>query len=90
MPVEPWLPHRRPFPVVSDEGDTVLVIPGKKQRDAVRLNPTAMALWELCDGNTAVDEMVVAVCDLFHVEAEQARADVEAALEDLRASGLIT
>lgn len=90
MVVEPWLPHRRPFPVLSDEGDTVLVVPGKRLRDAVRLNPTAMALWELCDGNTAIDEMVLAVCALFDIEPGRARADVMAALEDLRAAGLIS
>lgn len=90
MTVEPWFPHRRPVPVRAQEGDAVVVSPGRAGNQAVRLNPTARALWELCDGATSIDEMVQAVCDLFTIDPERARTDVEAALQDLRVSGLIT
>lgn len=56
----------------------------------VVLNPTALALWELCDGHTLVEEMVAAVCDLFAVTEERARADVHRALADMRSRGAIT
>jgi hypothetical protein len=55
----------------------------------VALNPTALALWELCDGQTAVEEMVAAVCALFELEPGRALTDVETALEDMRAAGVI-
>ena len=55
----------------------------------VALNPTALALWELCDGRTAVSEIVAAVSDLFALEQERARADVEAALVDMVRAGVI-
>lgn len=89
MATDPWLPQRRPMPVL-DEGDAVLVVPTRSRQVPVRLNPTAMALWELCDGETLIEEMVVAVCDLFTIDPEQARADVETALRELRAAELVT
>ena len=55
----------------------------------VALNPTALALWELCDGRTDVAEMVEAICLLFEVEPTRARADVESALADMVAVGVI-
>lgn len=55
----------------------------------VALNPTAHALWELCDGRTDVDEIVGAVCELFAISPEQARVDVRRALADMRAAGVI-
>lgn len=55
----------------------------------VALNPTAYALWELCDGDTTVAEMVAAVCDLFAVTREQAERDVAEGINQMRATGLI-
>ena len=55
----------------------------------VALNPTALALWELCDGQTEVAEMVDAVCVLFALDAVRARHDVEAALTEMAAAGVI-
>lgn len=57
--------------------------------EAVTLNPTALALWELCDGQTSVDEMVTAVCAVFAIEPARARADVEVALAEMRAAGML-
>ena len=55
----------------------------------VALNPTALALWELCDGQTEVAEMVGAVATLFALDPQTARTDVESALADMRATGVI-
>jgi hypothetical protein len=59
------------------------------QGPPVALNPTALALWELCDGQTAVAEMVEAVSTLFALDPGRARTDVENALEDMLAAGVI-
>lgn len=54
------------------------------------LNPTALALWELCDGETDVDEMISAVCTLFALDRARASADVRQALAELVSVGVIT
>lgn len=68
--------------------ESVLVC--RQGHPAVALNPTALALWELCDGETHVDEMVEAVCVLFAVPSEQARQDVAFGLAQMQRAGVIT
>lgn len=53
------------------------------------LDPTALALWELCDGETTVEEMTLAVCALFDASPETARSDITALLDTLDAAGLL-
>jgi hypothetical protein len=49
------------------------------------LNDTAVALWRICDGSTELREMIDAVCALFGIEHDVARAEVERTIEDLAA-----
>jgi hypothetical protein len=79
----PRRPRRTTTLVERRSASGAVVAPG------VRLNPTALALWELCDGETGVDEMVDAVAELFSLPSQQARSDVEAALGDMVALGVI-
>lgn len=53
------------------------------------LNETAAALWELCDGDTTVDEMVEAVCVVSSVDRHDLVADIERALGEMATAGLI-
>jgi hypothetical protein len=53
------------------------------------MNPSAFAIWELCDGATTPAEMADAVAELASVAGEQARADVEKALDELGELGLV-
>ena len=53
------------------------------------LNPSALAIWELCDGETTGAEMVEAVVELARLEPAAAEADVSAALEQLFDLGLV-
>ena len=76
-------------PVERWPGGAVVVHGAAGVPVALALNPTALALWELCDGQTAVTEMVDAVCALFEVDPDRARADVESALTDMVAAGVI-
>ena len=55
----------------------------------VALNPTAFALWQLCDGCTTVAEMVEAVYDLFDVTPDQAERDVFGGIEQMRSAGIV-
>lgn len=53
------------------------------------VNATALALWELCDGETTVAEMVEAVCSLFAVDPRVARRDVRRTLTAFTEKSLI-
>lgn len=79
----PAYPRRTSLTVERRGPSGAVVDPG------VRLNETALALYELCDGQTGVDEMVDAVAELFGLPPAQARLDVESALADMVAVGLI-
>ena len=57
--------------------------------EVVRLNATAVALLELCDGRTTVAEMVTAATSLFSGEPDGIRRDIYATLEELRDQGLL-
>ena len=83
------LPVRRTDVVLVDDGErSMLVAPGQDGTHV--LNPTARAIWELCDGVTLPEEMVAAICEVFVVTPAQAVADVERTLEELTRVGLIT
>lgn len=53
------------------------------------LNATALALWELCDGDTSAEEMAEGVCELFAIPRHQAVADVRRTLAEFERVGLI-
>ena len=53
------------------------------------VDDTAVALWELCDGETSVSEMVDAIRLLWKVDIDEATADVVHALRELEANGAI-
>lgn len=81
------LPRRRPASCRRD-GDHMLVHDTQSRLDH-RLNASAYALWELCDGATGVEEMVEAVRVMCGLQPHAARADVLTGLEALTTSGLV-
>lgn len=54
-----------------------------------RLNASALAIWELCDGATTGREMAEAVAELTTLDVAAASVDVAAALDELARQGLI-
>jgi len=82
------LPVRRTDVVLIDDEDRSLLVKPDDQGTHV-LNPTARAIWELCDGVTLPSEMVDAICEVFNVEAAQAEEDVTRTLDQLTEVGLI-
>jgi len=54
------------------------------------LNPSALAIWELCDGETTVEEMAAAIDELTGVGLDAAESGVSAALEQLAEAGLVS
>jgi hypothetical protein len=82
------LPTRRVDVRFCEKGhDAVLVAPG--QTAAYALNPTARAIWELCDGTTTIEELTDAICQVFDVTRPTATADVTTVLDDLTAADLV-
>lgn len=81
-------PRRRDDVDLVEHGDqTLLLLPGEDVAHV--LNPTARALWDLCDGATRPDEMAAAVCEVFDVAPRDAERDVAAALSRLAEAGLL-
>jgi hypothetical protein len=69
-----------------NDGVTTLVGP---IGDRYVLNETASALWELCDGETASDEMVAAICLLFDAGEAVITADVQRTLREFEHHHLV-
>ena len=63
---------------------------GADDTAVVAVNDSAAAIWDLCDGKTAVDEMVAAICEMSSLPLGQVTADVEATVKMFEQSGLVT
>lgn len=82
------LPQRRQDVELRDSGyQSVLVTPSGS---TYALNPTARAIWELCDGATTVDELAEAISAVFVVDHDAAIRDVAATIEQLQAADLVS
>jgi len=53
------------------------------------LNASALAIWELCDGQTTIDEMATAIAELTGLEIEVAATEVAATVDILSQLGLV-
>jgi hypothetical protein len=82
-------PLRADVTQVRRDGELVEVVV-ERSHDAFRLNDTAFALWELCDGATTVREMTEAVRVLFAGSDAELAEDVRDAVAHLAEAGLIT
>jgi Coenzyme PQQ synthesis protein D (PqqD) len=56
---------------------------------ALALDQTALALWELCDGETTVSEITAAVCSLFSGPSDLVEKDISDVLTALVEAGLL-
>lgn len=74
--------------VESEVGDSVALFHPDSGRVFV-LNATAADVWRLCDGALAFDQLVDALAEAYGTDAPSIRDDVAAAVERLRAGGLL-
>ena len=83
-------PHSRPVPKADgrDLGDEYLFYDRAGDRVHV-LNETAREVFILCDGQRTTEEVGFAFAESHEAEAEQARRDAAAVLEQLVELGLI-
>lgn len=64
---------------LSDEGG----------REICRMNESAAAVWELCDGNTSMAEIVEAVCLACNLDRAHAVEDLRRIVTELSTAGLV-
>jgi len=85
---EPWRPRRRGDVWVRREGnETAVFDPDSGQLHM--LNASALAIWEACDAETTLEEIVDALIELTHLNRLQATVDISVALESLKAAKLV-
>jgi hypothetical protein len=87
-PDRPWRPRRKGDLWVRREGDQTAVYDPETTRLHM-LNPSALAIWEACDGETTIEEIIEAVIELTDLNRPQAAKDVTSALEGLKAAKLV-
>lgn len=63
------------------EDEAVLVLPRAGQVKV--LNEVGALIWQLCDGEHSIAQIVAAVCQEYDIEPEQAEADTLRFLEAL-------
>jgi hypothetical protein len=80
---------RRRDALLAREVDGETVVLDRVKGVIHRLNPTAGAIWRLCDGSSSADMIAEEVRDAFDVELGTALRDVEAALVQFEELGLI-
>ena len=71
------------------EGDQTAVFDPSTGRLS-QLNSSALAIWELCDGKTELEEMIDAVVELTRRSHDDVAHEVGHALDQLRTLGLIS
>jgi hypothetical protein len=81
-------PARRPDVWLRQaEGENVVFDPST---GAVHiLNVTALAIWELCDGETRIGEMVEAICGLSGLPRDVVQEDVGRILREFEQAGIL-
>jgi len=83
-----WRPQRSERAAKQREGETVSVkLIGSNE--GVTLNPTAMAIWDLCDGNRSVDEIHAELAAGFQADAGLIGRDLRKTLDSFAAAGLL-
>lgn len=82
------LPRRKALP--SQSVQTELLIQDPVTRQVHFLNPSAVVIWEACDGETTVGECAARLRAAFDIpDGVDLAADIQETLRDFRRNGLI-
>ena len=65
------------------------LILNRKKKRLHQLNPTASFIWDCCDGNSNIAEIIDRLVAAYEVDSRTAREDVEKILSNLRSSNLL-
>lgn len=77
---------RHPANILEDTAGRLV---NRDTNHAHDLNPTALAIWQVCDGQTETHEIARAVAELSGADLEGSLAQVKETIADLRRRGLI-
>lgn len=88
MTSAPAVPRHADGVLLEQEQDRSRLV-ATRAHAALALDPTALALWELCDGETTVEEMTLAVCALFDAAEATVQHDIAEVLDTLVAAGFL-
>ena len=69
------------------DGETVIL--DLKEGHLHQLNPTASFIWDCCDGNLRMDQIVDRLASAYEVDSTRARKDVEEVVAKLQSSNLL-
>jgi len=75
--------------LVTREVESEFLVYDPETGEIYLLNGTAAGIAEMCDGTTPVADIVAEIVEVFGADPAQVAADVESALADLRAKGLL-
>jgi len=85
---EDYIPKRRPdLNVRQLDGETVAL--DRRNGLIHQFNQTASHIWELCDGKTSIEEIVVNFSETFDVDSRVATKDVTAIVKQLKSLKLL-
>ena len=74
---------------IRRDGDETAVF-NRSSGHLIHLNPTALAIWEMCDGETEVVEIVDAIVELSGRPRSTVLAEVESTIKSLEELDLIS
>ena len=70
-------------------GSETIILDTKLNQEVHQLNELASFIWNLCDGQHEVGDIISEVCEEFEVTEEIARTDVESFIVELQSKSLL-
>jgi pyrroloquinoline quinone biosynthesis protein D len=80
---------KRKDQLVPEEMDDDLLLADFRQSQLHVLNPTAAAVWEMCDGKHTAEQIAGLIAKHFALPVEEVRQDVARVLGEFREKGLV-
>jgi Coenzyme PQQ synthesis protein D (PqqD) len=84
---EPCPKRRADLTYRTIDGETVIL--NREEGQLHQLNPTASFIWDCCDGNSNIAEIIDRLAGAYEVEPSTARKDVAEVLLKLQKSNLL-
>lgn len=75
------------FMIEELDGELVLFHPGRNK--IIHANQTAALIWQLCDGERTIPEIVELLAEAYPESRQQIEAEVPQTIEDLRRKGAL-
>ena len=84
---EPRPKRREDLNYRTIDGETLIL--NRQEGRLHQLNPTASFIWDCCDGNSNLADIVGRLAGAYEVDPNTARKDVEEVISNLRSSNLL-